>query len=178
VAPAQRWPPDMCRLPRAPTSVGRSASRHHSAVWWDSKRRSAALLQAAGATVVEVELPWTTDAIYTAAQAHFGTIFGPSVGAELAENANLLTTYPRAFAQDLSSTLGFVEGLALEGQIYRPLGELLNEFDALICPTMGSRGFPVGEDYVGTTCTVDGVPLANYSSARSHIRSTSPAAAP
>ncbi len=126
-------------------------------------RRSAAALQAAGATVVEVELPWTMEAIYAAAQAHFGTIFGPSVGAELADNANLLTTYARAFAQNLlSSKLGFVEGLTLEGQIYRPLGELLNEFDALICPTMGSRGFPVGEDYVSTTCTVNDVPLANY----------------
>jgi aspartyl-tRNA(Asn)/glutamyl-tRNA(Gln) amidotransferase subunit A len=29
----------------------------------------------------------------------------------------------------------FVEGLALEGAIYAPLGRLLDEYDALICPT-------------------------------------------
>ena len=40
---------------------------------------------------------------------------------------------------------GFVDGLRIEGELYRPLGELLEEFDALMCPTMGTTGFPVGE---------------------------------
>lgn len=36
----------------------------------------------------------------------------------------------RAEAED-----DLVTGLALEGQIYAPLGQLLEDFDALVCPT-------------------------------------------
>ncbi len=125
-------------------------------------KAAAAHLEAAGATVVEVELPWTMHKIYAAAQAHFGAIFGSMVGAELAEHADLLTTYARAFATSPPSALSFVDGMELEGELYRPLGELLTEYDAMICPTMGTRGFPTGEDYVDTKCVVNGVEVENY----------------
>ena len=125
-------------------------------------RRVAATLADAGATVVEVELPWTMDTIYTATRAHFAGIFGSAVGTEVVEHADLLTPYARAFGSRSGPSTSFIDGMALEGQLYRPLGELLDEFDAMICPTAGTRGFPVGEDYVDTVCEVNGVPLANY----------------
>ncbi len=125
-------------------------------------RAATAHLEAAGAIVVEVELPWTMHQIYAAAQAHFGAIFGSMVEAELAEHADLLTTYARAFAATPSSALSFVDGMELEGNLYRPLGELLTEYDAMICPTMGTRGFPTGEDYVDTKCIVNGIEVENY----------------
>ena len=34
----------------------------------------------------------------------------------------------------------FVSGLKLEGQMYRALGELFEQYDALIYPTSGTRG--------------------------------------
>ena len=37
----------------------------------------------------------------------------------------------------------FVAGLALEGQIYAPLGQLLDDYDELICPTFTVPALPV-----------------------------------
>jgi Asp-tRNA(Asn)/Glu-tRNA(Gln) amidotransferase A subunit family amidase len=125
-------------------------------------RAAAERLAAAGATVVEVELPWTMEKIYAASQAHFSAIFGSMVAAELSDHGDLLTAYARKFASAPPSTLSFVEGMGLEGELYRPLGELLSDVDALICPTMGTRGFPIGEDYVDSACAVNGIELENY----------------
>ena len=60
------------------------------------------------------------------------------------------------------SVAGFVNGLRIEGDLYRSLGTVLEEFDALMCPTMGTTGFPVGNEYVDTGCVVDGVALPHY----------------
>ena len=128
-------------------------------------RAVAAQLVLAGATVVEVELPWTTELMMKAANAHFGTIFGifgSSVGSELSEHADLLTPYAKKFAEKQASELNFVQGMELEGRLYNPLGELLVDYDAMICPTMGTRGYPVGEDYVDTGCVVNGVEYSDY----------------
>ena len=123
-------------------------------------RHAADVLASLGANVVEVELPWTMAQIYTAAWAHLGGIFGSDVAAELEHNGDLLTDYATAFAT--MSVAGFVDGLRIEGDLYRPLGTVLEEFDALMCPTMGTTGFPVGNEYVDTGCVVDGVALPHY----------------
>ena len=65
-------------------------------------RRAAAVFESLGATVVEVELPWTFDQVYAAARAHFGGIFGPSVAKDLEAHGDLLTTYASAFARDMA----------------------------------------------------------------------------
>ena len=49
----------------------------------------------------------------------------------------------------------FVGGLALEGKIYAPLGQLLEEFDALICPTFAVPALPAEYD-PGQPVTVNG----------------------
>jgi CubicO group peptidase (beta-lactamase class C family) len=49
----------------------------------------------------------------------------------------------------------FVAGLALEGQIYAPLGQLLEEYDALICPTFAVAALPAEYD-PGQPVTVNG----------------------
>ena len=125
-------------------------------------RRMATVLEDLGATVVEVELPWTFDQVYAAARAHFGGIFGPSVAKDLEAHGDLLTTYASAFARDMASSISFIDGLSLEGELYRPLGALLHEFDALICPTMGTTGLIAGNDYVDTRFELNGVTLPNY----------------
>jgi aspartyl-tRNA(Asn)/glutamyl-tRNA(Gln) amidotransferase subunit A len=95
-------------------------------------------LRDAGAVVEEVSLPWRLDDIIRAAQIHFGMIFGPSISPLLATNADDLTSYARAFAaeSDQIAKADMLEGLMLEAALYRPLGDLLEEYDALICPTM------------------------------------------
>ncbi len=36
----------------------------------------------------------------------------------------------------------FIAGLELEGAIYAPLGELLEDYDALVCPTFAVPALP------------------------------------
>jgi aspartyl-tRNA(Asn)/glutamyl-tRNA(Gln) amidotransferase subunit A len=125
-------------------------------------RSVAAALEAAGATVVEVELPWDMASFDAAAKAHFAAIFGSSVGAELDAHADLLTPYAKVFARMKAPNMNFLQGLEVEGRLYRALGDVLHQYDAMLCPTMGTRGFPVGEDYVDSSCVVDGVTLPDY----------------
>jgi aspartyl-tRNA(Asn)/glutamyl-tRNA(Gln) amidotransferase subunit A len=100
-------------------------------------RAAADRLRAAGATVEEVSLPWELDKINRAAHIHFGMIFGPSVQEIFDKHGDELTSYARRFILEGAEIPkeDFYKGLELEARIYAPLGELLEKFDALICPT-------------------------------------------
>lgn len=111
-------------------------------------RRVGESLAAAGASVDEVALPWTTDRIWRAAQAHFAGIMGSGVAAIEAAHGDVLNDYTRAFARSMTSELSYYEGLELEGELWAPLGELFDRYDALICPTMATDGFRAGDPYL------------------------------
>lgn len=120
-------------------------------------RAAADRLREAGAVVEEVSLPWNLDEILRAARIHFGMIFGPSIK-ELYETAgDDFTSYARRFVAEAATIDkdAFVEGLALEGKIYTPLGEILDRFDALICPTFAIPALPAEHD-TGDPVTVNG----------------------
>jgi aspartyl-tRNA(Asn)/glutamyl-tRNA(Gln) amidotransferase subunit A len=126
-------------------------------------RAAADRLRDAGATVVEVSLPWQLEMIEQAARIHFGMIFGPSIRELLEEHADELTSYARHFAAEVAQ-IGkddFLTGLALESRIYAPLGALLAEYDALICPTFAIPALPAEYD-VGDEIAVNGRPCANW----------------
>ena len=55
-----------------------------------------------------------------------------------------------------------LEALLLEAKIYEPIGSLLENYDALICPTNGMSGLLADDDYVGHGIRVDGVDLEFY----------------
>ena len=101
-------------------------------------RAAAERLRDAGAAVEEIALPWDLETIKRAARIHFGMIFGPSMRDIHAKHADELTSYTRNFIaeSDQVSKEHFVAGLALEHQVYAPLGQLLEDFDALVCPTV------------------------------------------
>ena len=101
-------------------------------------RTAADRLREAGAVVEEIGMPWDLKTIKRAARIHFGMIFGPSMRDIHAKHADELTSYTRNFIaeSDQVSKEDFVTGLALENQIYAPLGQLLEDFDALVCPTV------------------------------------------
>jgi len=122
-----------------------------------NSRAAADRLRYAGATVEEVELPWDLEAIKRAVDIHFGMIFGPSMKEIYAKHADELTPYTRRLieAADQVSKDDYLPGLILEGQIYAPLGELLEEFDALICPTFAVPALPAEYD-TGDPVTVNG----------------------
>nr|WP_082534626.1 amidase [Nonomuraea pusilla] len=123
-------------------------------------------LRDAGAVVEEVEVGLRRADVMRAAFIHFGAIFGPMVGRIAAEHGDLLTPYALDFAAHARTTYerggGFLAGLELEAAIYRPIGDLLDRHDALICPTTGAPGLRAGEDYVDTRLTVNGVELDHY----------------
>jgi Asp-tRNA(Asn)/Glu-tRNA(Gln) amidotransferase A subunit family amidase len=54
-----------------------------------------------------------------------------------------------------------VAGLELEGRIYAPLGALLAEYDALVCPTFAVPALPAEYD-VGDPVSVNREPCANW----------------
>ncbi len=111
-------------------------------------RAAAGRLRDAGATVQEVSLPWQLETINRAARIHFGMIFGPSVRDIYEKHADELTTYAQRFIaeSDEITKADWVAGLALEAGIYAPLGELLEEFDALVCPTFAVPALPAEYD--------------------------------
>jgi aspartyl-tRNA(Asn)/glutamyl-tRNA(Gln) amidotransferase subunit A len=94
-------------------------------------------LRDAGAVVTEVSLPWKLADIIRAVEIHFGMIFGPSIGPLYAEHGDDLTSYAQKFYAESGKIVkeDFIKGLELEAAIYAPLGEVLEEYDALICPT-------------------------------------------
>jgi len=126
-------------------------------------RAAADRLRAAGATVEQVSLPWDLTMIERAAQIHFGMIFGPSMKDIFEQHAGELTSYARHFVAEAAGIAkdDLVAGLELEGRIYAPLGALLAEYDALVCPTFAVPALPAEYD-VGDPVSVNGEPCANW----------------
>jgi aspartyl-tRNA(Asn)/glutamyl-tRNA(Gln) amidotransferase subunit A len=120
-------------------------------------------LRDAGATVTEVSLPWRLDMIEQAARIHFGMIFGSSLGELNEQSGAQLTSYARRFAAEAEDVhkSDLLVGLELESRIYAPLGALLDDFDALICPTMAIPALPAEYD-IGDEITVNGRPSDNW----------------
>ncbi|MFF3037316.1 amidase [Arthrobacter citreus] len=120
-------------------------------------RAVAAALQAAGAVVEEVELPWTTAGIRDTIFTHFGHILGPAMEEATAGTEDSLAAYTRRFMADARaaaqrSTL--VEGLAAEAKIQSELATAMAGFDVLLCPTSGAGSLAADADYL------DGIEVA------------------
>jgi aspartyl-tRNA(Asn)/glutamyl-tRNA(Gln) amidotransferase subunit A len=128
-------------------------------------RAAADALSQAGAVIEEVELSWRRSDLMRASWAHYAAIFAASADGELDERADLLMPYTRAFLKDArtaSQETSYLEGLEIEGRLYTELGQILESYAALICPTAAIPALLAGEDYVDTKVTVDGVVLDDY----------------
>ncbi len=128
-------------------------------------RAAAEALCEAGAVVEEVEFSWKRADISRASWAHYGAIFAAASGDSSGEHTDLLMPYTRAFidgAEAASREISFLEGLEIEGRLYAELGQILERYDALICPTAGIPALLAGDDYVETKVMVDGVVLDDY----------------
>jgi Asp-tRNA(Asn)/Glu-tRNA(Gln) amidotransferase A subunit family amidase len=108
-------------------------------------------------------LPWQLADIERAAEIHFGMIFGPSVRELYDEHAAELTSYARHLVEESAKIAkdDLIAGLELEGRIYAPLGALLADYDALICPTFAVPALPATYD-VGDPVEVNGEPAAHW----------------
>lgn len=119
----------------------------------------------AGAMVEEVALSWRREDIRRATLVHFGAIFGAIIGTAIEEHRDLVMPYSIDIAErsrEALEEMGFFQGLELEARIYAELGELLERYDLLICPTVATRGLVAGDDYVERRLEVGGVELDSY----------------
>lgn len=119
-------------------------------------------LREAGLVVDEVELPIRRETVCAAMYTHFGAIFGPSIG-DIDDTR--LTPYARRFARRAAAMLdevGFFHGLELETQVQATVGAVFEQYDALVCPTLGTDGFAADDDYVDHGVAVAGVELDDY----------------
>ncbi|HWT93875.1 MAG TPA: amidase [Solirubrobacteraceae bacterium] len=122
-------------------------------------------LRTAGAEVDVVDLVVDREKVVLAMSIHFLFGFGALIEAELAKAPELATPYAAGFRAHVAEVVGDrtpLDGWVLEAELYAPVGVLLETYDALICPTVGTRGYVAGDDYVGHGVEVDGVEVPFY----------------
>jgi Asp-tRNA(Asn)/Glu-tRNA(Gln) amidotransferase A subunit family amidase len=120
-------------------------------------------LRDAGASVHEVSLPWDLDTIARTVNIHFAMIFGASMKEINDHFPDQLTSYVKRFVADseLVSKDEFYAGLGLEAAVYAPLGQLLEDYDALICPTFAVPALPADFD-IDDVVEVNGKPVERW----------------
>ena len=90
-------------------------------------------------------------------------IFGPSIRELYEQHGADLTSYARHLVEDSAKIAkdDLIAGLDLEGRIYAPLGALLEDYDALICPTFAVPALPATYE-VGDPVEINGEPTAHW----------------
>lgn len=122
-------------------------------------------LTALGARAEIIEVDLSRAAIMRAAAIHYDHVFGASISAEASAHPDKVTEYAKEFAQWARRTRGdatFLDGLAIEAELYSSIGSLFDTYDALITPAVATEGFLAGDDYVGHGINVAGTELEFY----------------
>lgn len=100
--------------------------------------RAADALSAAGADIVDLELPWKMTQLTEAAFAHYGMIMAPYIRAELGEAYPAAEAYTRDFVETSEAALRRIgsHGAVLEAvEVQRSLVEAFTVVDAIVVPT-------------------------------------------
>jgi amidase len=126
-------------------------------------RAAAELFRAAGAIVEEVDLGWKRENVARAADAHFGTIFGPQVDRYVKKYRKIMTDYAIYFAKEAKRARkeDFLAGLEIETEMYKTLGPVLEKHRILICPTLPLPATKAGESYVKKKLMINRKPQKN-----------------
>ena len=115
-------------------------------------RAVASALEAAGAIVEEIELPWTAERIFETAFTHFGHLLAPAMRTATRGHEDTLADYTRHFMTDAEAVAGrhsLYEGLAAEAQIQAELAAAMESFDVLLAPTSAVAGLEADGSYLG-----------------------------
>ena len=117
----------------------------------ENTERVATALEARGATIVPVTLPWTTERITATTFAHFGQILGPAMAQLTAGTESELAAYTRQFMADatrFAAGVSLPESMALDAQLQRELAVAMTGLDALLAPTQGIEMLDAAGDYL------------------------------
>ena len=115
--------------------------------------------------VDEVDLHLPSAQVHRAAELHFALGFAAWINEMATQHGDLMTAYALDFARwtgEYAHPGAQLEKIEIEAALYPPLGELLEDYDALLCPTCGARGLVAGDDYVGHGLDVGGRHLEHY----------------
>ena len=108
----------------------------------------------AGAKVDEVDIPWTLELVMDTARRHFASIFGADIGRAARDFPELVNDYVIAWADEARALMAepgaFLKGLYQEHEMWMPVAQLFETYDALICPTWAVTGIPAGDSVVGS----------------------------
>lgn len=124
-------------------------------------RSMAERLAAAGATVVEVDIPWGDDALW-AFRTHAAAIFAGWAAPYLDDHRNEMTDYAIAFAETAESltAVDFARSMEIEAGMWDALQPVLHQHDALLCPTTSVAAVPLDHQPAGAPLVVNDVELA------------------
>lgn len=115
-----------------------------------------------GCTVEEVDIGWDKSA-KKAAWAHLSGLFGAWVGQLLPEHEDKLTDYALDFARRAQKVTlkDFLDGMTIEGEMYKSLGKILQKHNLLLCPTLAVPSVPTDIDFFAEF-RVNGVAVEPY----------------
>ena len=122
-------------------------------------------LRTAGATVDEVDLVLPREEVMTATAIHFQNGFAASIKAELSAHPELANDYVHgmvAFCEQYSAGRSAAAGLEIEARLYRPVGALLERYDALVVPTSCAASLTAGDSYMSPPAGGEGEPIADH----------------
>lgn len=132
----------------------------------DRTVRVAEALASAGAEIVEVRLPWSTERLRRVAFAHFGHILGPAMSAITRGTESELAAYTRQFIADAERAargVSLPESLALDAEVQTELAEAMSRVDVLVTPTQAVEMLDADGDYL------DGIDVVEYTGAARHL---------
>lgn len=114
-------------------------------------RAVADVLAAAGAEVVDIDLPWTTAQIRDTIFAHFGHILAPAMQRETRGTESELAAYTRQFIADAVAAAQhcpLVDSLAADARVQHELAVAMRDVDVLLCPTSAVTSLRADGDYL------------------------------
>jgi aspartyl-tRNA(Asn)/glutamyl-tRNA(Gln) amidotransferase subunit A len=87
------------------------------------------------------------------ARRHFASIFGAEISSAAEAFPDQVNDYVIAWADEARTLMAepgaFLRGLHQEHEVWMPIGQLFETFDALICPTWAVTGIPAGDSVLG-----------------------------
>lgn len=108
-------------------------------------------LEAAGAVIVEVDLPWTTERIRQISMAHFGHFLTRGMDGLLTGQEETAEAYTRRFievARNHADRWDLFETVAAEHRLQAELGAVLEGVDALLTPASAVRALEADGHYL------------------------------
>lgn len=128
-------------------------------------RSVAGQLEAAGAVVHEVTLPWNLQTIHATAFSHFGHILAPHMRDVVADiDPDTLAAYTRQFiadALDAAEETRLIDALETQARMQAELAAVMENCDALLCPASATTSMAADGDYLDGI-QVNGVRLDHY----------------